>query len=165
MKGLYIGEVFNLFTRSKQRRGKAAPLDTVDPRTLEAHCLVAGNLHIRGDVFFSGNLRIDGRVDGNIQIYDGGKGNLILSKGAVVQGDVRVDNLVVDGLLHGNAAVANKLECRAHGTLRGKVIYKEMTTVSGAKIEAKCEQSDKPMLTVVSSNVRNSKPQLLAKSF
>jgi cytoskeletal protein CcmA (bactofilin family) len=62
--------MFGLFGKKQKIN---ATIEVVDPRDVPAHCFIAGNLHIRGDVMFSGSLRIDGRVDGKVCTFDGTK--------------------------------------------------------------------------------------------
>ncbi len=132
------------FLKGKKNGGHSGDvsLDVVDPRSIESHCLIAGNLHIRGDVFFSGTLRVDGRIDGKVSIYDGGKGQLVVSKGAVINGPVYATNVLADGTISGIMEVDDKLECRANAVVRGEVTYSKIHIADGAKIEARCRQRE-----------------------
>jgi cytoskeletal protein CcmA (bactofilin family) len=126
-----------------KKSGKTADgvdLTVVDHRELDSHCLITGNLQIRGDVYFSGQLRVDGRVDGKVGVYEGGKGQLIVSKGAVINGSVTATSVLVDGTINGPMDVEEKLECRANAVIRGRVLYGSIHISDGAKIEAQCTQ-------------------------
>lgn len=122
--------------------GDAISLDVIDPREVNSHCLISGNLHIRGDVYFSGTLRIDGRIDGKVTNYDGGKGHLVLSKGAIINGPVTVTSALVDGTITGPLDVMDKLECRTNAVLKGEVVYGKMHIADGAQVEARCRQRE-----------------------
>ncbi len=137
--------------KNKSKRDENVSLDVIDPRDIESHCLISGNLHIRGDVFFSGTLRVDGRIDGKVSIYDGGKGQLILSKGAVIHGPVKVTSALVDGTISGIINVDEKLECRSNAVIRGEVTYGSIYMANGAKLEARCHQHEKSHLKEVTS--------------
>jgi cytoskeletal protein CcmA (bactofilin family) len=115
-------------------------MDVFDPRDVDGHCLITGNLQIRGDVYFSGQLRVDGRIDGKVSVFEGGRGQLIVSKGAVINGPVFATSVLVDGTINGPMDVEEKLECRANAVIRGRVIYGSMHITDGAKIEAQCQQ-------------------------
>jgi cytoskeletal protein CcmA (bactofilin family) len=141
-----------IFGRNRQEGGqKRVSLDVVDPRSVESHCLIAGNLHIRGDVYFSGTLRIDGKIDGKVSIYEGGRGQLVLSKGAVINGPVVVTTALIDGTVTGAMEVTEKLECRTNAVLRGEVVYGAIHIADGARIEAKCRQREQVQLRDVSA--------------
>lgn len=125
--------------------GESVSLDVVDHREADGHCLITGNLQIRGDVFFSGQLRVDGRIDGKVSVFEGGKGQLIVSKGAVINGAVLATSVLADGTVNGPMDVEEKLECRPNAVIRGRVIYGAIHISDGAKIEAQCKQRDQAM--------------------
>lgn len=134
--------------------GKASSdvsLEVIDPRDIDGHCLITGNLQIRGDVYFSGQLRVDGRVDGKVSVYEGGRGQLIVSKGAVINGPVIATSVLADGTVNGPMDVLEKLECRANAVIRGRVVYGSIHITDGAKIEAQCKQRDQQFLKPVES--------------
>jgi cytoskeletal protein CcmA (bactofilin family) len=129
-----------LGSKGKKPKEEQVNLHVVDPRDIDGHCLITGNLQIRGDVYFSGQLRVDGRVDGKVAVFEGGKGQLVVSKGAVINGPVYATNVLIDGTINGPMDVEERLECRANALIRGKVMYGSMTITDGAKIEAQCTQ-------------------------
>ncbi|PIZ31770.1 MAG: hypothetical protein COY40_01190 [Alphaproteobacteria bacterium CG_4_10_14_0_8_um_filter_53_9] len=133
------------FLGSKEKAGKKpenVSLEVIDPREADGHCLITGNLQIRGDVYFSGQLRVDGRIDGKVSVYEGGRGQLILSKTAVINGPVNVTSALIDGTVNGPMDVMEKMECRTNAIIRGRVLYGSMHITDGAKIEAQCKQRD-----------------------
>ncbi len=148
-----------LGNKGKKPKTDSVNLNVVDPRDVDGHCLITGNLQIRGDVYFSGQLRVDGRVDGKVSVFEGGKGQLIVSKGAVINGPVYATNVLIDGTINGPMDVEEKLECRTNALIRGKVIYGTMTITDGAKIEAQCTQRTS---TVALMNDEGMPTQLLA---
>ena len=110
-----------------------APVDDAN-----SHCLISGPIHIKGDVQFAGQLRLDGRVDGKVSVHEGRNGNLILSKGAIINGPVTVTNMIADGLVNGQISVVDKVECRQHAVIRGDVHYANIHIADGARIEGRC---------------------------
>ncbi|MCP5404854.1 MAG: polymer-forming cytoskeletal protein [Pseudomonadaceae bacterium] len=129
--------------------GADVSLEVIDPRDIDGHCLITGNLQIRGDVYFSGQLRVDGRVDGKVSVYEGGRGQLVVSKGAVINGAVIATSVLADGTVNGPMDVLEKLECRPNAVIRGRVVYGTIHISDGAKIEAQCKQRDQVMLKAV----------------
>jgi cytoskeletal protein CcmA (bactofilin family) len=152
------------FLGRKTKGEGAVSLQVVDPREAEGHCMITGNLQIRGDVYFSGQLRVDGRIDGKVNVFDGGKGHLIVSKGAVINGPVHVTNLLVDGTLTGPVDIDEKLECRANAVLKGRVLYGTIHITDGARIEAQCKQRDQASkLTEFDAENTSSQPLLATR--
>lgn len=136
--------MFGIFGGKKNTKSAEGGLDlsVVDPREMDGHCMITGNLQIRGDVYFSGQLRVDGRVDGKVSIFEGGKGMLVVSKGGVINGPVFATNVLADGTVNGPMDVLEKLECRPNAVIRGRVVYGSMHISDGARIEAQCKQRD-----------------------
>ena len=121
-------------------KSESVSLEVVDPRDIDGHCLITGNLQIRGDVYFSGQLRVDGRIDGKVSVFEGGRGQLVVSKGAVINGPIYANTVLVDGTINGPMDVEEKLECRPNAVIRGRVVYGSIHISDGAKIEAQCQQ-------------------------
>ncbi len=129
-----------LGSKGKKPKAEGVSLDVVDPRDIDGHCLITGNLQIRGDVYFSGQLRVDGRIDGKVSVFEGGKGQLVVSKGAVINGPVYATSVLADGTVNGPMEIEEKLECRTNALIRGRVVYGSIHISDGAKIEAQCTQ-------------------------
>lgn len=136
--------MFGFLGKGKDKSGSAGAvsLDVVDPRDEHGHCLISGNLQIKGDVYFSGSLRVDGRIDGKISTYEGRRGQVIVSKGAIVNGPINATSVLADGLISGTMEVSEKLECRSNAVIRGHVTYGSMDIADGAQIEARCRKRE-----------------------
>lgn len=103
-----------------------------------SHSIIADNVHIIGDIRFSGTLRIDGKVDGKIELIKKQKGTLILSTTGKINGPVSTTNLVSNGVINGKVYVDNKLECRNNSRINGHVQYGSLDLDNGAIIEGRC---------------------------
>lgn len=143
-------------------KSESVSLEVVDPRDIDGHCLITGNLQIRGDVYFSGQLRVDGRIDGKVSVFEGGRGQLVVSKGAVINGPIYANTVLVDGTINGPMDVEEKLECRPNAIIRGRVVYGSIHISDGAKIEAQCQQRTTITQTVASSEDSTFSAPLLA---
>mgnify|MGYP006428846649 FL=1 len=102
------------------------------------HSLMGFGVTIKGNIQFAGSLRVDGRLDGRVDIRPEKRGTLIVSKHAVINGPVYVTNLVVDGTINGDVWVTGRLECRANGKIKGEVKYQKITLMEGAVIDGRC---------------------------
>lgn len=131
------------FGSKKKEQSSENKLDMSNQSGDDGHCLISGNLYIRGDVHFAGTLRVDGRVDGKIAVFEGKKGMLILSRGALVNGPVQVDNMIADGTVNGDIYVEERIECRANAIIRGEVRYESIDLTEGARLEGRCLKRDK----------------------
>src|SRR5437868_13135705 len=68
--------------------------------------LIGGTTRIEGNVFFSGGLRVDGIVRGNVSALPDQPGTLVISEHARVDGEVQVAHLVVNGTINGSVHAA-----------------------------------------------------------
>lgn len=92
---------------------------------------------IEGDMTFSGGLRIDGQVNGNVIAAHGKPGTLVLSEHAKVNGEVHATHLVVNGVINGMVSASDYLELQSKAKVAGDVSYKTVEIQLGAIIEGR----------------------------
>ncbi len=103
------------------------PCNTIDS-------LVGVKTDIKGDIVFTGGLRIDGKIKGNITAKGDGNSTLVLSEHAVVLGNVTVPHIIVNGTIKGNVRAAERIEMQHKGEITGDVYYKVIEMAMGATI-------------------------------
>ena len=103
------------------------PCNTIDS-------LVGVKTDIKGDIAFSGGLRIDGKIKGNITAKGDGNSTLVLSENAVVLGNVTVPHVIINGTIKGNVRAAERIEVQHKGEITGDVYYKVIEMAMGAVI-------------------------------
>jgi cytoskeletal protein CcmA (bactofilin family) len=86
---------------------------------------------------FSGGLRVDGQIDGNVTANPGKSSTLVLSEHARVDGAINVTHLVVNGVVTGPVHAAEYLELQSKAKLIGDVHYKTLEIQLGAIIEGR----------------------------
>lgn len=96
--------------------------------------LIGARAEIVGDLVFSGGLRIDGRIKGNIRCAGDGTSMLIVSEQAVVTGDIDVPHMVVNGIIKGNVRALEHIELQEKAEIQGDVSYKSLQMALGARI-------------------------------
>jgi cytoskeletal protein CcmA (bactofilin family) len=100
----------------------------------EIDSLIGISARIEGDLSFTGGLRIDGEVHGNVIAADGPDNVLIVSEYARIEGEVRCANLVVNGFIAGPVYVSELLELQPKGRIVGNVHYKLLEMHGGAAV-------------------------------
>ena len=100
----------------------------------EMDSLVGISARIEGDLCFTGGLRIDGEVHGNVIAADGTENMLLISEHARIEGEVRCANLVVNGYIAGHVYSSGMLELQPKGRIIGNVHYKKLEMHSGATV-------------------------------
>lgn len=99
--------------------------------------LIGANTVIGGDLNFSGGLRIDGQVNGNVIATKGKPSTLVLSEHAQVNGEVSVTHLVVNGVINGSVSASEYLELQNKAKVAGDVHYKTIEIQLGAIVEGR----------------------------
>jgi len=115
-----------MFTAKKQ----AAPQKRLDS-------LIGAGTIVRGDLLFTGGLRVDGRVEGNVSTADGQSGTLVISEHAHIDGEVRVSHVVINGTVTGPVHAAEYLELQPKARIVGDVSYRKLEMHMGAVIEGR----------------------------
>ncbi|HSD43307.1 MAG TPA: polymer-forming cytoskeletal protein [Burkholderiales bacterium] len=98
--------------------------------------LISAGTRISGNVVFSGGLRIDGEVVGNVIATPGQPSVLVIGAGGRVRGEVRAARMVVNGVVAGVVHVSEMLELQPCARISGHVFYAAMEIHRGARIEA-----------------------------
>ena len=63
--------------------------------------LIGVGTKIEGNVTFSGGVRVDGEIIGNVTASIDQSSTLVLSEHARIDGEIRVSHLVVNGVVNG----------------------------------------------------------------
>ena len=96
--------------------------------------LIGAGTVIQGNINFSGGLRIDGTVNGNITAEDGSHSMLVVSDQAKIAGEVRAAHLVVNGTITGPVFATQLLELQPKARVTGDVVYAAIEMHHGAVV-------------------------------
>ena len=99
--------------------------------------LIGASTRIEGNVMFTGGLRVDGMIRGNVSALTDQPGTLVLSEHARIEGDVQVAHLVVNGAIIGSVHASESLELPPSSRVEGDVHYKSIEMHQGAVIEGR----------------------------
>lgn len=104
--------------------------------------LIAPSTRINGDVTFTEQLFINGRVEGNVYADPESPASVVVAEGGSVAGEIRVPNVVVNGTVEGNVHAAGKVELAAKARVIGNVYYKLIEMQLGAMVEGQMVHED-----------------------
>jgi cytoskeletal protein CcmA (bactofilin family) len=105
-------------------------------------CLIGTGTDIHGNITFSGGLRVDGHVRGNIVAVDDKPGTLVLSEKARVEGEIRVSHVVVNGTVVGPIIGAEYVELQPKAVVTGDVGYRKIEIHLGAVLQGRLLHED-----------------------
>jgi cytoskeletal protein CcmA (bactofilin family) len=103
--------------------------------------LIGAVVELKGDIVFSGGLRIDGKVKGNITAKEATDSLLILGEHAEVQGNIRVPHMIINGRINGNVQCEARIELQPQAEITGDVHYGTIAIAHGATINGMLAQS------------------------
>jgi len=99
--------------------------------------LIGAETRIEGDIHFSGGLRVDGSIRGNVSDISSTPGTLVLSEHGRIEGAVTASQLVINGKVVGPVRANQFVELQAKSRVTGDVHYKSLEMHTGAVIEGK----------------------------
>lgn len=97
---------------------------------------------ITGDLLFSGGLHLDGKVVGNVNGEDASASTITVSEYGVIEGDVRVDCLILNGTVIGDVYANERVELAAAAKVTGTVYYRLLEMAMGAEVNGKLVHSE-----------------------
>ena len=96
--------------------------------------LIGAGTIIVGNISFSGGLRIDGVVQGNIKAVEGTHSMLVVSEQAKIDGEIHAAHLVVNGSINGPVYATQLVELQPKARVKGDVIYNAIEMHHGATV-------------------------------
>ena len=100
--------------------------------------LIGAGTVVEGNIRFTGGLRIDGEVKGNVEASEGASSSmLVLSEQARIEGAVSVAHLVTNGTVVGQVTITESLEMQSRAKIVGDIDYALIEMHQGAVIEGR----------------------------
>ncbi len=106
-------------------------------QTAHIDSLIGQNTEIHGDVIFSGGLHVDGTIKGSVIAEKGEDSVLTLSERGIIEGEVKVPNVVVNGSVIGDVHATGHVELAAQARVHGNVYYSLIEMAMGAEVNGK----------------------------
>ncbi len=104
--------------------------------------LIGVGTTIEGNISFTGGLRIDGRVKGNVTAEGDNSSTLVISEAARVDGEIQVSHVVVNGQVNGPIRAQEYLELQSKAKVCGDVNYRRLEIQLGATVHGKLASLD-----------------------
>lgn len=129
LKNIETQEEINNF--QQQNKGKQTMAN-------EDVSIISSNVTIEGKLISSGNVRIDGKIEGDVIVH----GNLTLGETAFVNGEVKAENITIGGKVIGYVNANDKLILEAKSYLEGDITANVLVIEAGAKFNGKSSMID-----------------------
>ena len=125
-----------------ERKKHSSPQKRIDS-------LIGAGTVVNGNVTFTGGLRIDGQVHGNVVAANGEPSTLVISEQAKVDGEIRVSHMVINGTVNGPVVANDYLELQPKARVIGDVTYKMLEMHVGAMIRGRLNHAEPGTASVV----------------
>jgi cytoskeletal protein CcmA (bactofilin family) len=119
--------------------------DNMGKNTVE-ETAVLGNVNricegtgIKGSVKSSADLRIDGKIEGNVQC----EGKIIIGEKGYIKGDIASKNMEISGHVEGTIAVEGQLAFKSTALVEGEITTNKLVIEIGAVFNGNCHMSSK----------------------
>ena len=132
----------------KQREGMSAPADgrkSLKPQS-QIHTLLGAGVRVEGNITFTGGLRIEGDVVGDVSAIGDSNNTIIVSKSGKITGAVRSQHIILNGKIRGAVHGARSVEIQEHGHVDGDIVACELIDVhAGGIIAGSLTRTSTPM--------------------
>jgi cytoskeletal protein CcmA (bactofilin family) len=91
---------------------------------------------------FEEGLRVDGEVHGAIHANSGTASLLVISEGAVAEGGLKADHVIINGTVKGPVEARELLELQSKAKIEGDVQYVALQMHQGATISGQLRPMD-----------------------
>lgn len=107
------------------------------PAAGDIETVIGKNTKIQGEVSGTGNLRIDGEIEGELKL----SGAVIVGETGMVTGNISARSLNVSGTVHGNATAEEGLTIHSSGQLIGDVRVNAFQIEDGGIFKGRSEMN------------------------
>ena len=105
--------------------------------------IISADLRITGDLVCSGDVQVDGWVEGDIQSR-----NIVIGEGATVHGALQAESVRICGVVNGQIK-ADSVVLEKTAKVTGDVLHKSLTIAEGAQLEGMCKRLSAPVAAQV----------------
>ncbi|MBY6134355.1 polymer-forming cytoskeletal protein [Nocardioides marinus] len=109
------------------------------PKPKPAASLLSSDLHVTGNVKTTGDIQVEGTVEGDIRAH-----LLTVGETATIKGEVTADDVVINGRIVGRVR-GLKVRLTSTARVEGDIIHKTIAIESGAHFEGSVQRQDDPL--------------------
>lgn len=103
----------------------------------ELNGFVDAGTKFRGELRFETTFRVEGKVEGSVV----SSGNLVIGEGGEVDGDIRVGQLFVSGVVRGTVKASRRIQLCAQGKAFADLETPSLVIEDGAIFDGRCSMT------------------------
>ncbi len=109
------------------------------PKAKPPASVLSSDLHVTGNLKTTGDIQVEGTIEGDIRAH-----LLTIGEGATVKGEVIADDVVINGRIVGRVR-GLKVRLTSTARVEGDIIHKTIAIESGAHFEGSVQRQDDPL--------------------
>ena len=109
------------------------------PKVKPAASVLSTDLHVTGNMKTTGDIQVEGTVEGDIRAH-----LLTIGETATIKGEVIADDVVINGRIVGRVR-GLKVRLTSTARVEGDIIHKTIAIESGAHFEGSVQRQDDPL--------------------
>jgi len=109
------------------------------PKAKPPASILSADLHVTGNMKTTGDIQVEGTVEGDIRAH-----LLTIGESATIKGEVTADDVVINGRIVGRVR-GLKVRLTATARVEGDIIHKTIAIESGAHFEGSVQRQDDPL--------------------
>lgn len=106
--------------------------------SLEVLTFLGVGTEFKGKVIFQGTLRIDGKVEGEID----GNNTLLVGESGIVNGTIKAANILISGKVRGDLRAFEKITLKKGCEVKGTIFSKAIIIEEGAIFNGTCKMEE-----------------------
>ncbi|CUJ37531.1 bactofilin family protein [Cognatishimia activa] len=118
---------------------KGADMNPTTPKAKPPASVLSSDLHITGNMKTTGDIQVEGTVEGDIRAH-----LLTIGESATIKGEVVADDVVINGRIVGRVR-GLKVRLTSTARVEGDIIHKTIAIESGAHFEGSVQRQDDPL--------------------
>ena len=119
---------------------------------------------IKGNYSYSGGIRLDGKIYGDLTVAEDSGGTLIMGEYSKIKGSVTVETAIIAGEVVGNVTCYDYLELQPSSIIKGNIEYNLIEIHAGAKINGELKQITKAQANKVQKKLPFKKDKVIGEN-
>ena len=111
--------------------------------------LIDKDIVIRGNTSYSGGLRLDGKINGDLTVVEDSGGTLIMGEKSRIRGSVIVETAIIAGEIIGDVKWSDYIELQPSSVIKGNIEYNSIEIHAGAIVNGELKQMNKVLINKV----------------
>ena len=111
-----------------------AKKEEIQSADIQTNSFIGKGTTVQGDVQSEGSLRLEGQIEGKVNI----RSKLILATGSSIKGNVSATNAEISSTVEGNIEVTELLILKGEAIIKGDIQTQRLIVESGARFDGAC---------------------------